>query len=105
MGPSRARDLARAGLHTVRDLIFHLPFRYEDRRGVLPVAAAVAGSAATFRGRLVGVRRIRTRRRGFSLVRGFVEDESGRLAVVWFNRPYLVNQIDPTDRTDPTDPS
>ncbi|HEY4587960.1 MAG TPA: DNA helicase RecG, partial [Thermoanaerobaculia bacterium] len=93
MGPARARDLARAGLHTVRDLIFHLPFRYEDRRGTLPVAAATAGAAATFRGRLVGVRRIRTRRRSFSLVRGFVEDASGRLAVVWFNRPYLVNQI------------
>jgi ATP-dependent DNA helicase RecG len=105
VGPARARDLAHAGLHTVRDLIFHLPFRYEDRRGVLPVAAAVAGVSATFRGRLVGLRRIRTRRRSFSLVRGFLEDESGRLPVVWFNRPYLVKQVDQTDRTDPTDPS
>jgi ATP-dependent DNA helicase RecG len=103
VGPARARDLAHAGLYTVRDLIFHLPFRYEDRRGVLPVAAAVAGSAATFRGRLVGVRRIRTRRRSFSLVRGFVEDASGRLPVVWFNRPYLVHQTDPTDPTDRSD--
>ncbi len=105
MGPARARDLAHAGLHTVRDLIFHLPFRYEDRRGTLPVAAAEAGVAATFRGRLAGLRRIRTRRRGFSLVRGFVEDASGRLPVVWFNQPYLVNQIDRTDPTDPTDRS
>ncbi len=104
MGPARARDLAHAGLHTVRDLIFHLPFRYEDRRGTLPVAAAEAGVSATFRGRLAGLRRIRTRRRGFSLVRGFVEDESGRLPVVWFNRPYLVDQTDPTDPTDRSNP-
>ena len=27
-----------------------------------------------------------------SLVRGFVEDGTGRLPVVWFNRPYLANQ-------------
>ena len=27
-----------------------------------------------------------------SLVRGFVEDLTGRLPVVWFNRPYLANQ-------------
>jgi ATP-dependent DNA helicase RecG len=80
----------------VRDLILHLPFRYEDRRGVTPAAAAVAGVSATFLGRLVGLRRIHrrihTRRRGMSLVRGFVEDGTGRLPVVWFNRPYLVNQ-------------
>jgi ATP-dependent DNA helicase RecG len=93
VGPARAAALAAGGLHTVRDLIFHLPFRYEDRRGTTPVAAAVAGAAATFRGRLVGLRRVPTRRRGLSLVRGFVEDGSGRLPVVWFNRPYLPNQM------------
>jgi ATP-dependent DNA helicase RecG len=76
----------------VRDLILHLPFRYEDRRGLTPVAAAISGGSATFLGRLVGLRRIHTRRRGISLVRGFVEDGTGRLPVVWFNRPYLVNQ-------------
>jgi ATP-dependent DNA helicase RecG len=59
---------------------------------VTPVASASAGTAATFRGRLADLRRIRTRRRGFSLVRGFVEDATGRLPVVWFNRPYLANQ-------------
>jgi ATP-dependent DNA helicase RecG len=93
VGPARAAALAAGGLHTVRDLILHLPFRYEDRRGTTPVAAATSGAAATFRGRLVGLRRVHTRRRGVSLVRGFVEDGSGRLPVVWFNRPYLPNQM------------
>jgi ATP-dependent DNA helicase RecG len=96
VGPARARALAAAGSITVGDLLLHhLPFRYEDRRVVTPVASAFAGVAATFRGRLVELRRIRTRRRGFSLVRGFVEDATGRLPVVWFNRPYLANLADP----------
>jgi ATP-dependent DNA helicase RecG len=91
----RARALAAAGIGTVGDLLLHhLPFRYEDRRSVTPVASASAGVATTFRGRLIDLRRIRTRRRGFSLVRGFVEDETGRLPVVWFNRPYLANQTE-----------
>jgi len=59
---------------------------------VTPVTAASAGGSFTFRGRLSGLRCIRTRRRGFSLVRGFVEDATGRLAVVWFNRPWLADQ-------------
>ncbi len=88
VGPARARDLAAAGLHTVRDLLLHVPARYEDRRVSRPVAEARAGESATFRGRLSGVRLIRTRRRGFSFVRASLEG----LPVVWFNRPYLANQ-------------
>jgi ATP-dependent DNA helicase RecG len=85
--------LAEAGLVTVLDLLRHLPSRWEDRRTVLPVAAAQAGRAATFRGRLAEVRRIRTRRRGFSLVRAVLKDDSGALPIVWFNQPYLFQQL------------
>ncbi len=95
IGPSRARALADAGYETVGDLLYHLPFRYEDRREVWPVSAATAAAAGgshTFRGRLSGVRRIHTRRRGFSLVRGVLADETGSIPVVWFNRPYLAAQ-------------
>jgi ATP-dependent DNA helicase RecG len=95
IGPARARALAAAGYGTVEDLLrFHLPHRYEDRREVRPIAEAAPGGAYTLRGRLSGLRRIRTRRRGFSVVRGRLEDASGALPVVWFNRPYLAEQTD-----------
>ena len=57
------------------------------------MSAAAAGAEFTFRGRLTGLRRVYTRRRGFTIVRGFLEDETGRLPVVWLNRPYLANQV------------
>ncbi|HEX2252997.1 MAG TPA: ATP-dependent DNA helicase RecG [Thermoanaerobaculia bacterium] len=93
VGPARARALAAAGFHRVGDLLHHVPIRYEDRSTITPVVAAVAGAAATFRGRLVEVRRIRGRRRGMSLVRGILEDGSGRLPVLWFNRPWLAASV------------
>ena len=31
VGPRGAERLAKLGLHNVEDLLFHLPFRYEDR--------------------------------------------------------------------------
>ncbi|MES1242455.1 MAG: ATP-dependent DNA helicase RecG [Acidobacteriota bacterium] len=92
IGPARARALAEAGCATVGDLLRHLPFRYEDRRAVRPLSEAVPGMSATFRGRLSGVKRIHTRRRGFSVVRGILQDDSGSIPVVWFNRPYLAAQ-------------
>jgi ATP-dependent DNA helicase RecG len=93
IGPARARALEKAGLRTVLDLVLWLPYRYEDRREVRPVAAVVAGEAVTLRGMLSGMRRLRTRRRGFSLVRGVLRDGSGEIPVVWFNQPYLAQQV------------
>ena len=92
VGPARARALAEAGYATVRDLLYHLPFRYEDRRDVRAVSEAAPGDSYTLRGRLSSMRRIRTRRRGFSLVRGVLTDSTGSIPVVWFNRPYLASQ-------------
>ena len=43
---------------------------------------------------MTDLKRIRIRRRRLTMVRGWVEDESGRLPAIWFNRPYLVNQIE-----------
>jgi len=94
VGPARGRALAAAGFHTVGDLLSHLPTRYEDRSTVTAVAEARPGAAYTFRGRLSRLARVRVRRRGFSLVRGLLDDGSGRLPVLWFNRPYLVSQVD-----------
>ncbi len=94
VGPARCGALERAGFHRVADLLFHLPFRYEDRTTVAPLAGATAGATATFRGRLGGLRPIRVRRRGMTLVRGVVSDPSGELPVVWFNRPYLARQLE-----------
>jgi ATP-dependent DNA helicase RecG len=61
-------------------------------RPISEALEAFPGGSATFRGRLSGVRRIHTRRRGFSVVRGLLTDGTGSIPVVWFNRPYLAGQ-------------
>lgn len=37
VGPSLANYLAKCGIHTIKDLLFHLPFRYQDRTRVTPI--------------------------------------------------------------------
>ncbi|GMU65671.1 MAG: ATP-dependent DNA helicase RecG [Acidobacteriota bacterium] len=93
VGPQRAEKLAAAGLVTAGDLLYHLPLRYEDRRRVVAPGAVDAPGIWTVRGRLAELRLVRTRRRGFVIVRGRVVDERGALAATWFNQPYLLQRF------------
>ena len=93
IGPVRAAQLAARGLATIEDLLYHLPFRYEDRRGAAAAADAVAGEAGAFAGRLTSLRagRLRGRRR---ILTGTLTDDSGSLELVWFNPPrYLTDTL------------
>ena len=73
----------------MEDLLFHLPFRYEDRSAFLPIAALAPGARATVRGRVMTAVLRRTRARGFTIFEAVIEDGSGAIRAVFFNQPYL----------------
>ncbi len=89
IGPRRAEGLAGAGFRTVEDLLFHLPFRYEDRSRFLPIAALLPGVRGTVRGRVITSALRRTRARGLTIFEALVQDDSAAVRVVFFNQPYL----------------
>ncbi len=84
IGPVRAAQLAGRGLATVEDLLYHLPFRYEDRRDATAIGEAAAGESGIFVGRLTGLRAGRIRR-GRGILTGTLTDDTGSLELVWFN--------------------
>ena len=43
VGPSMASKLEKVGLHTLQDLLFHLPLRYEDRTRITTIRDCVPG--------------------------------------------------------------
>ena len=52
VGNAVAQKLARLGLATLQDVLFHLPLRYEDRTRVVPVGAIRPGQRATIEGQI-----------------------------------------------------
>ncbi|PYR67891.1 MAG: hypothetical protein DMF88_11270, partial [Acidobacteria bacterium] len=50
VGPRKAADLKRAGLVTVEDLLYRLPFRYEDRSHMQPIVSLRPGMRAAVLG-------------------------------------------------------
>ncbi|HEY2602735.1 MAG TPA: ATP-dependent DNA helicase RecG [Thermoleophilaceae bacterium] len=87
------------GLETVGDLLEHLPRRHADRGEVRPIASLAPDEDATVE---VEVRSIATRparnRRMRPRSEARVFDESGPLVAIWFNRPWVADQVAPGAR-------
>jgi ATP-dependent DNA helicase RecG len=88
VGPRRADALARLGVHTARDLLFHVPRRYEDASTVTRIAAAEVGADVTVIGEVVskGVLPTRTGLRIFQLM---LRDQSGSIECSFPGQPFL----------------
>jgi len=99
VGPRRAEELSRHGLKTVEDLLYLMPFRYEDRRTFATIRQlAGLGKTCTLSVVIDSARLIRTRRRGFTIFQAEVSDESGSIRLVWYNQPYLERVMVPGRR-------
>ena len=97
IGPKRAALLARLGVATVRDLVFHIPRDYQDRRQVTPVAAVREGDTVTIAAEVVKTRLIRLRGRK-SLAEITLRDETGEIKATWFGRGFLATAFRPGSR-------
>ncbi|MBS1818979.1 MAG: ATP-dependent DNA helicase RecG [Acidobacteria bacterium] len=93
VGEKRAADLARVGLHTLEDLLFRFPRRYEDRSRLLPIASVRPGIRATLTGRIVHAALRTTRRRGFMIFEVILSDDSGSILLTWLNQKFLTNVL------------
>jgi ATP-dependent DNA helicase RecG len=87
VGPRVAGLLAAKGIRTAEDLLYHLPFRYEDRQNPRSLDELKPGEMASVIAEVRGFALLRTRRAPiFELTLG-----QGRLAMkcMWFHGGYL----------------
>ncbi|MGD0940661.1 MAG: ATP-dependent DNA helicase RecG [Terracidiphilus sp.] len=87
VGPRVAQMLAAKNIETAEDLLYHLPFRYEDRQNPRGLDELKAGETASVIAEVRGFTLLRTRKAPiFELTVG-----QGRFALkcIWFNGSYL----------------
>ncbi|MBF0677259.1 ATP-dependent DNA helicase RecG [Pseudomonas sp.] len=82
VGAALAEKLAKVGLETLQDVLFHLPLRYQDRTRITPIGALRPGQDAVIEGVVAGVDVVMGRRRSL-LVR--LHDGSGGLSLRFFH--------------------
>ncbi len=82
IGPKRAEVLARAGIHTLHDLLNFFPRKYVDRSKIITLDQLQADQEVTVLGRIEAVGIRHGRRRYFYIV---ISDGKGLLEALWFN--------------------
>lgn len=94
VGPKRAGQLEGLGLKTVEDLLYHLPFRYEDRRQIKKIHQATIGKEESFVGKLIALEKRYIPRRRRQILVGSLADGTGSLGLVWYHAaPYIVKGL------------
>jgi ATP-dependent DNA helicase RecG len=90
VGPQRAKLLAAKGIETVEDLLYYMPFRYEDRSNVKGIAQLAPGETATVVGEISSAGLFRSRKSAVRIFEVRLKDSSGSwLACKWFRGDYL----------------
>jgi len=96
VGPARAESLRRLGIITARDLLFHIPHRYEDASTITPIASLETGMDGTIIGRVISKGIIPTRK-GLRIFQAVLKDESGMIEASWPGQPFLDRTIEKGD--------
>jgi len=94
VGPKRAARLEGLGLKTVEDLLYHLPFRYEDRRQIKKIYQATIGKEESFVGALIRLEKKYIPKMRRQILTGMLADGTASLGLVWYRiRPYIANSL------------
>jgi ATP-dependent DNA helicase RecG len=94
VGPRYGERLQKLGVETVKDLLYHFPFRYQDTRDIIAITELKIRGEGTISATITSVSNTRTRT-GKWLTRAICEDDSDKLTALWFNQPYLTKTIRP----------
>ena len=94
MGPPRhASTLETLGLHTLGDLLYYYPRRYDDYSQLKPIKALWYGEQVTVIGAVQSVHSRPLQGGARTIVEAVLVDGTGSLRLTWFNQPWLANRL------------
>ncbi len=91
IGPRIAQSLQEKRITTIEDLLYHLPFRYEDRLRPQAIEELVPGEMASLIGEVRAMNLMRTRR--MPIFEMTVSQGMGKVKCMWFHGTYMKDRF------------
>jgi len=93
VGSRNLPRLHKLGIKTVKDLLWHLPAKYEDYTRVVPISNLEPGEKVNIQGEVVKIDSRRIFPRRLFITNAIIKDDTGAVKVVWFNQPFISNNL------------
>lgn len=93
VGKATASLLKKLGLDTVQDLLFYLPFRYDDFSQSSLIDNLIPGSTTNIQGEIELINNKRSPRKRLNITEALISDKSGTIKAIWFNQPFLTKSF------------
>ena len=94
VGPVYQKRLEKLKIRSIRDLLYHIPIRYNDFSQMAKISHCRVGETLTLRGSLNSLKNQYTKS-GKKIQIAEVEDSTGKITIVWFNQPFLTRTLYP----------
>ena len=95
VGPAYAKKFAKLGIYTIRDLLLHYPRRYIDYSQPYTVVSAPFDVDCCVKATVLQRDPDRRIKGGRMLSHVLAGDDTGMLALSWFNAPYAAEKLEP----------
>lgn len=94
VGPAIAQRLAHLQIQHQVDLLYYFPTRYDDYSVITPIADSPEATTVTVCGTITKITNRRSwQRRHFTVTEATLTDDSDKITVIWFNQPYIAEQL------------
>jgi ATP-dependent DNA helicase RecG len=93
IGVKAYNDFRNMGITSVRDLLWYVPFRYDDYSKVADIGSVKHGDTVTIHGTITSIKTRPGKNRKLKITEAIVEDETGEIKIIWFNQSYFVKTL------------
>lgn len=92
IGSKTLEKLKRLNINSPQDLLHHFPNRYIDFSHSVKINSIAENTNVTITGKVIDFKNIYTRN-GKNLQKATITDNTGKIDLIWFNQPYLSQNI------------
>ena len=98
IGKKNSNLYKKLNINSVNELFYYFPYRYEDFSKLNPINRLRYNDECSIAGSIANITTRRLKNNKKSIVEVVLDDGSGSLRVIWFNKPYLINQLNKNDQ-------
>ena len=95
VGPRYLKYLNKLGIKTIKDLLWHFPFRYEDFSQIKKIKDLKPNETCSLVATIEKINVYRSFRKRMVIINAKASDDTGTINIIWFNQLYLLKNIPP----------